>query len=460
MLIVVSLAVLAGLQLYWVVRMYGDMDRRFAEKATAAMERAAYDELTTRSSAPRKIEMQMLGEAEASSYGYTVGYNAGSLASVDTIRGRVSAVYHSNVSSIDSLMTNIAVKNGGDASVITLVSTEEDLSREDFVRYDSLLRLNLARADILLPYRLSVVGDDGELLALGEDVARPRTFDIPVGSERASVVRLSIENPNRTFLREMSGLAVSSVLTVLLLTFTLVYLLRTLFRQKTLERMRVDFTHNITHELKTPIAVAYAAGDALLNFGADDDPSRREKYLRVVQTQLDTLSGMVERILALSLEDDLRLDRQRVELLPVARGIVESHELRGIGSFRIDVPEDLTVNADPFQLNIALSNLVDNALKYSAPSPEVGIAAFGGKGGVTIRVIDNGIGIPVAERERIFEKLYRIPTGDLHNVKGFGLGLYNVRRIVERHGGRVEVASASGRGSAFTLYFPDHGTEN
>jgi signal transduction histidine kinase len=441
LLIVVSLVVLAGLQLYWVARMYGDMDRRFAEKATAAMERAAYDELTTRNRAPRKIEMitdMMSG-------------------------GMVMNTLISKVTVLDSLQANITVQNGGDdarVSVITLVTTDKDLSREDFMRYDSLLRLNLVRADITQPYRLSVVSGDGELQSLGDDVAHPRIFDIPIGSRRASVVRLAIENPNRVFMREMAGLISSSVLTVVLLAFTLIYLLRTLFRQKTLEQMRTDFTHNITHELKTPIAVAYAAGDALLNFGADDDPARREKYLRVMQTQLDNLSGMVERILSLSLEDDLRFRKWQVELLPVVRSVVESHELRGIGSFRVDVPEGLAVWADPFQLGIVLSNLVDNAVKYSGLSPEVEIVSDRNDGGVTISVTDNGIGIPAVERERIFEKFYRVPTGNIHNVKGFGLGLYNVRRIVERHGGRVEVASAPGRGSTFTIYFPDDGKED
>jgi signal transduction histidine kinase len=325
------------------------------------------------------------------------------------------------------------------------VATDEGLSREDFVRYDSLLRLNLARADMLLPYRLSVVESEGgaELQTLGElgepggGLVRPRTFDIPIGSKRASVVRLAIENPNRAFLREMAGMIVSSVLTVLLLAFTLIYLLRTLFRQKTLEAMRLDFTHNITHELKTPIAVAYAAGDALLNFGADDDPARREKYLRVVQTQLSALSGLVE-----------------------------SHELRSPlpVAFHVDVPEHITVWADPFQLNTALGNLIDSAIKYSGPAPQVSITARSDNNGVTIDVTDNGVGIEAAQRERIFEKFYRIPTGDLHNVKGFGLGLYNVRRVVERHGGSVSVTPAPGRGTTFTLHFPDraddHGAKN
>lgn len=465
-MIVVSLVVLAGLQLYWVVRMYRDMDRRFVEKATAAMERAAYDELTSRNRIPRKIEMQMFGDGASPNYSYTVGYNTSATTVLDSLSGNVSTVHHSGASDIDSLLGNISLRDVGDArvSVITLVATEEDLSREDFVRYDSLLRINLARADIMQPYRLSVVGDEGELQALGEEVSHPRTFDIPVGSTRDSVVRLSIENPNRAFLREMAGLVVSSVLTVVLLAFTLIYLLRTLFRQKTLERMRVDFTHNITHELKTPIAVAYAAGDALLNFGADDDPVRREKYLQVMQTQLGTLSGMVERILTASFEEAREIPpvRRKEPLLPVVQGLVNGFELRNPGRvvFSVDVPEGLAVWADPFQLGILLGNLIDNAIKYSGPSPEVVITASGSDdSGVTIRVTDKGIGIPAAERERIFEKFYRIPTGDLHDVKGFGLGLYNVRRIVESHGGRVEAASPTGRGSTFTIYFPYDGTE-
>ena len=204
LLIVVSLAVLAGLQLYWVVRMYGDMDRRFAEKATAAMERAAYDELTTRSRAPRKIEMQMSGDGIAPKYSYSVDYDADGGLTADTLRGRVAAIHHSGSVDIDSVLARIDNRGGSNIRIhtISLTAMEEDLSRDDFVRYDSLLAINLARADIELPYRLSVVSTDGELQALGDSVAHPRTFDIPIGSKRASVVRLAIEDPNREFMRD------------------------------------------------------------------------------------------------------------------------------------------------------------------------------------------------------------------------------------------------------------------
>ena len=240
----------------------------------------------------------------------------------------------------------------------------------------------------------------------------------------------------------------------------LIYLLRTLFRQKTLEEMRLDLTHNITHELKTPIAVANAANDALLDFGAADDPVRRGRYLTVIREQLAALGGMVQRILTMSVEEreEFTLRRERFALGALLDETAAKFRMKARGRAEITVrveSADLAVTADRFHLGHVLDNLVDNALKYSGERVSVLLAARRTAKGVELRVADDGIGMDRTAQAHIFEKFYRVPTGDRHDVKGFGLGLYYVRLIVTRHGGTVSVESAPGRGSTFTLILPD-----
>lgn len=272
--------------------------------------------------------------------------------------------------------------------------------------------------------------------------------------------RLRIENPDRQLLRDMAGVIFSSLLMLAAVAGALIYLLRTLFRQKTLEEMRLDLTHNITHELKTPIAVANAANDALLDFGVADDPARRERYLTVIREQLAALGAMVQRILTMSVEEreEFTLRRERFALGALLDETAAKFRMKARGRAEITVrveSADLAVTADRFHLGHVLDNLVDNALKYSGERVSVLLTARRTAKGVELRVADNGIGMDRTAQAHIFEKFYRVPTGDRHDVKGFGLGLYYVRLIVTRHGGTVSVESAPGRGSTFTLILPD-----
>ena len=220
--------------------------------------------------------------------------------------------------------------------------------------------------------------------------------------------------------------------------------------------MRLDLTHNITHELKTPIAVANAANDALLDFGAADDAARREKYLTVIREQLAALGSMAERILTMSVEErgEITLCREALEIRPLLEEVAGRFRMKGRGRATISVEvedPDLKVSADRFHLTHALDNLVDNALKYSGEKVRIRLSARRVAKGVELRVEDDGIGIDRTAQAHIFEKFYRVPTGDRHDVKGFGLGLYYVWLIARKHGGEISVESTPGCGSTFKL---------
>ena len=353
--------------------------------------------------------------------------------------------------------------------------------RLNMARYDSLLTCNLQAAGIDLPHKVDVVrgptdstssarlfttkplDDPEEVLTALNDSLRlkdPLTFTTSLTTDEELCFRLRIENPDRQLIRNMAGVIGSSLLMLAAVAGALIYLLRTLFRQKTLEEMRLDLTHNITHELKTPIAVANAANDALLYFGAADNPARRTRYLGVIREQLAALGSMVERILTMSVDErgEITLCREVLEIQPLLEEVATRFRMKGRGRATIEVEvedPDLKVSADRFHLTHALDNLVDNALKYSGDKVRIRLSARRTAKGIELRVEDDGIGIDRTAQTHIFEKFYRVPTGDRHDVKGFGLGLYYVRLIARKHDGEITVESAPGRGSTFKLTLSD-----
>ena len=265
---------------------------------------------------------------------------------------------------------------------------------------------------------------------------------------------LTIEPASALVWREMAGILTASGLIVLLLGLAFYFLIKTILKQRTLDEMKTDFTNNITHELKTPIAVAYAANDALLNFGEQADESKRQHYLTLCRQQLERLSGMVEQILSMSMERrrQFRLNIDDVQLTALLQPIIEQQQLKADKPVNITtriVPEDLAVQADRAHLSNILNNLIDNAIKYSPGEAHVEIAATP----ASISVTDHGMGIDADKLPHIYDKFYRVPTGDLHDVKGYGLGLFYVKTMVEKHGWAIDVSSTRGVGTTFTIKF-------
>ena len=480
LLVTVTLAVLVAVQAWSLAGMYRDRRREFSRQVMQAMTRAAYDDL-------------LLGNKPSGHRSHITFSSSGNIdsiqvdmiqeISVKNLNGAGKSITFVPQTAADTLHHDINISDGETTRHIRqeIRIPSVYVLRLNMARYDSLLTCNLAAAGIDLPHLVDIVqGEadststaqlissrqpaDGEVvLAACNDslrLADPLVFTTPLTTDDELLFRLRIENPDRQLLRDMAGVIFSSLLMLAAVAGALIYLLRTLFRQKTLEEMRLDLTHNITHELKTPIAVANAANDALLDFGAADDPARRERYLTVIREQLAALGGMVQRILTMSVEEreEFTLRRERFALGALLDETAAKFRMKTRGRAEITVrvePADLAVTADRFHLGHVLDNLVDNALKYSGERVSVLLTARRTAKGVELRVADNGIGMDRTAQAHIFEKFYRVPTGDRHDVKGFGLGLYYVRLIVTRHGGTVSVESSPGRGSTFTLILPD-----
>jgi two-component system phosphate regulon sensor histidine kinase PhoR len=239
---------------------------------------------------------------------------------------------------------------------------------------------------------------------------------------------------------------------------SILYLFRTLFRQKQLAAVKNDLISNITHEFKTPIATISAALDAMKNFNALEDRKKSEKYLGMSQEQVGKLNIMVEKLLETATLDhgDLELDIEEVAIEELVTSVVEKYEMiTPDKSFKLVVGDSETaLKLDRFHFENAFGNIIDNAIKYGGDQIEITLKVKSGK--VIIKVSDNGNGIHRSQKDKVFEQFYRIPTGNTHNVKGFGIGLYYTRKIVEKHGGAITIESGKKNNTCFRIELP-HG---
>ena len=330
------------------------------------------------------------------------------------------------------------------------------INLDDFSLY---FEPNLMELDALQPYYAEVLFNDAGksrvVMTNGERPVQnnPMTTVVPIDDDGQYSLLVSIEMPFKVFLGRMWGLIASSVAIIILLAGVLIYLLRTMFRQKTLEEMRRDFTHNITHELKTPISVAVTATDALRNFSADADPDRRSRYLEIVETQLTQLSTMVEHILSVSVEGREYKYNPTVVYLQEIISVLTQGAGMNTAVFNIECAEDIRIMADEFHIKNLLATVIDNAVKYST-DPIVDIRVSDESGNVTIEIEDNGCGIAKEHLSHVFEKFYRVPTGDIHTVRGYGLGLYYAKQVAELHKGTISMNSRVGKGTTVTIKLP------
>lgn len=257
----------------------------------------------------------------------------------------------------------------------------------------------------------------------------------------------------RHILSQMFGIIITVFLLMVAFSLAFWYLFRTVSRLRTIEEMKDDFVSNMTHELKTPIAIAYSANDALLNYDTTNDPDKKTKYLTIANKQLKRLGELVENILAMSMErrKTMKLRPEDIQLREFVEEIAAAQRMRGDKDITINVniPENTTIEADRAHLANVLNNLIDNAIKYSRDSVEITIT--GDSHDLSVR--DNGIGIPSKSIPYLFNKFYRVPHGNRQDVRGYGIGLYYVKSILDKMSWSIEVKSTEGKGSVFTIKF-------
>lgn len=240
---------------------------------------------------------------------------------------------------------------------------------------------------------------------------------------------------------------------------TFLYLFKTIKKQDELASLRKAFVNNMTHELKTPVATVMAAVEAIQRFVDKEDKERMNKYLELSKAELEHLSIMIEKVMQVDIDDKSRVDlvKKEFDLVPIVQTCMETTEISSTKDVYIKLLTKrpaVWLFADELHIRNVMSNLLDNAIKYSDEPVSVEIELKETEAEVTIAVRDRGKGIGREQLKNIFEPFYRVQSGNIHDVKGFGLGLAYVRQVVEQHEGEVLVKSEQGKGSEFTVKIP------
>ncbi|MES2590175.1 MAG: HAMP domain-containing sensor histidine kinase [Bacteroidota bacterium] len=249
-----------------------------------------------------------------------------------------------------------------------------------------------------------------------------------------------------------------SIIFFVLIFFT--FSINVIVKQKRLSEVKTDFINNMTHELKTPIATISLSSDVLMKGDFTNDPEKLKRYAGIIYKENKRLEHQVEQVLNVAKMDKetIQLKKSEVNIHEIISEIEENFEYNQFANGgKLEVhfeAEKFNIHGDIVHLTNVFYNLIDNACKYSENSPQIFVKTFNDKANFNITISDNGIGIKRENISMIFDKFYRVPTGNLHNVKGYGLGLFYVKLIVEQHGGKISVKSNYGKGTTFQIALP------
>lgn len=280
--------------------------------------------------------------------------------------------------------------------------------------------------------------------------------------EQAAGLELSVRFPDKGYFiyAQMGLMLFSSAFLILLIILGFTLTIKTILNQKRIHNMTTEFITNMTHEFKTPLASIALASNMLRKGKASELSEKGLKYANMISEENERLKQNVEQVLNMAKleKGEFRLKYSKASLHKLIQKAVESvgmqiDERQGKISYHLEADES-EVEVDQLHIINAISNLLDNANKYSPNSPKIEVSTRNEAGNIVISVKDNGIGMSRDKQKLVFNKFYRVPTGNLHDVKGFGLGLAYVKMIVERHHGKVNVSSELGKGSCFEIELP------
>nr|WP_246865723.1 HAMP domain-containing sensor histidine kinase [Croceivirga thetidis] len=329
----------------------------------------------------------------------------------------------------------------GLANKIIISITRDSL---DFVKLENYFKNELNRKNIDIHYSFTHTTKDSTFK--WNDLAGKQKLLLSTLSKSTylppdETLQLKFNNPTLVVLkRSMTGILLSVLLSTLIIG-SLFFLLHIIKKQKQLAEIKNDLISNITHEFKTPIATVSTAIEGIKNFNATNDKKRTEKYLDISNQQLRKLHQMVEKLLETATldSDKLLINKEEVDVVSLLTLLVDKYRLIAPEKellFSTNVSE-LLKPVDIFHFENAVANLIDNAIKYGGDKVEVNLNSL--MENLEITIADNGGPIEQSQRDKIFEKFYRIPTGNRHDVKGFGIGLFYTKKIIEKHGGALNL---------------------
>ena len=329
----------------------------------------------------------------------------------------------------------------------------------EYEKIDSLIEIQLQKKGIELTTSFHHLKNDtlfhqtkDSLLATEKKYLRSKSTFV----KDNEAFKLVYNNPSIVALKRSSFGIFLSLLLSLAVISSLFYLLKIINQQKELAAIKNDLISNITHEFKTPIATISAAIEAIKNFNVLEDPEKTSKYLSMSSIQINKLHQMVEKLLETAMLDSeqLVLKKETVDIVDIAEKVVYKHQILALKkelSFSTTL-QPCYANVDVFHFENVISNLIDNAVKYGGNQIEININLV--LKAIEITVVDDGNGIEKNQKEKIFDKFYRVPKGNTHDVKGFGIGLYYCKKIIEKHEGFIGLTSDKNK-TIFKIIIPN-----
>ncbi|MEO0899341.1 MAG: HAMP domain-containing sensor histidine kinase [Bacteroidota bacterium] len=395
------------------------------------------------------------------------------------ISGRkITYLYTLNDTMLPSISEDLTLEVRGHPKIMQIVSSalQEstpkglEMNRQlDAVQLDTMLQQALSSQGLMLKYDFWVTSDNPsqmpiQRIAFMSDKTKGKFHTVQLFPQNAygASDKLIIAFPDESFyaIKQVWGQMALSILFVGIIMVCFGIAIQVVFRQKRLSEMKNDFINNMTHELKTPIATISLATDSINNPIVQKQEGGIERYTRIIKEENNRMNRQVERVLQAARLDrkEMQLRQESIDMHDIIHNAAQNLQLqvrRREGELRQDCQATAYhVKGDMVHLNNVIHNLLDNANKYSPEKPDIIIRTKNEGSYLTIEVEDHGIGISKQNLNQIFTRFYRVSTGNLHEVKGFGLGLSYVKSIVEAHDGHVSVKSTLGKGSTFSVSLP------
>lgn len=393
---------------------------------------------------------------------------------------RVTEVYNNN--NIDnsgvqqSLIPDVRIEKSGNLDVLDnaqfeiffkdiagAMPLEERVSKELLRK---LIKKELEEYGVVTKFEFGIYSNNLATKIKSDDFKydKDATYSIPIftDNEGNSKYQLLVTFPHKKkfLLSELVSITVLSIVFTLIIIIAYSSALNQLIRQRHISEIKTDFINNMTHEFKTPIATINLALDAIKNPKIIDDKEKVFRYLQMIRDENKRMHAQVENVLRISKleKKELDINKDSNNIHDVINDAIEHVNLiledrQGTITSHFDANRTTVLINDVHFTNV-LVNILENAIKYSPNVPEIDVFTENVKDMVIIKVKDNGLGMSKVAQKRIFEKFYREHTGDIHNVKGHGLGLAYVKRIVEDHNGQIYVESEKGKGSTFIIKLP------
>jgi two-component system phosphate regulon sensor histidine kinase PhoR len=339
--------------------------------------------------------------------------------------------------------------------------------RLNHVMLDTLLKKQFAEEGISLPFEYGV-RDNGNFVFASfnkdENFSKSKTYKVKLFPndtfQQDQILQVYFPEKKNYILKNLWSIFGSSFLLIAFVGGIFYYSVNSLLNQKKLSNIKNDFINNMTHELKTPVSTIALALEVIKDKDINKSPEKTERYLNIITEENRRLGTQIEKVLQIAKleKGDLNLHFEPIDINEVLDQVVKNQgvqmEQNGV-KLNLDLQAAETiVSADRVHLTNIIFNLMDNAIKYSKEQPEISIATSNTATALSITISDNGIGIPKDQLSKIFEKFYRVPKGDLHDVKGFGLGLSYVKNMVEMHKGSITVNSKIEEGTEFSINLP------